>query len=347
MLCRRKNPFGGPQSVLYLSRWLTIKCDSVRGGLVEYLSKGKPMLRVLGILGAALLLFPTSASAMPASAADCAALGFDAAHIFVATDPGGERIRGTRDADCIVGSEGPDRIRGRGGNDIINGMGGDDRIRGNRGNDTIWGGAGSDTLRGGSGDDVIDGGADNDVVRGNRGNDSLNGGAGNDRVRGGGGADSLAGGGGDDRMWGGSGLDGCDGDGCTRRERWAARNGAPIPFTYLVSFINDHSDATALGGATLRGNIYAFIDDPNGLIDKVEFFLDPTRDADGNIASRPVFTDHDGRYFDLCGSRNETIAAAFPTDRFGGGNGMHEFLVRLHYFGGASRTVSASGYIAN
>jgi Ca2+-binding RTX toxin-like protein len=64
-------------------------------------------------------------------------------------------IRGTINADQLVGTPGADVICGLGGNDSIQGLGGNDKIDGGAGNDLITGGAGTDTLLGGNGNDTI------------------------------------------------------------------------------------------------------------------------------------------------------------------------------------------------
>ncbi|GMM91790.1 beta strand repeat-containing protein [Qipengyuania sp. MTN3-11] len=63
-------------------------------------------------------------------------------------------IRGSDNADTLVGSADADTITGNGGNDLLYGLAGDDTIFGNAGNDTLVGGAGTDALAGGAGDDV-------------------------------------------------------------------------------------------------------------------------------------------------------------------------------------------------
>ncbi|UVI40870.1 beta strand repeat-containing protein [Qipengyuania spongiae] len=63
-------------------------------------------------------------------------------------------IRGSNEADTLVGTDQADTITGNGGNDSLYGLGGNDTIFGNAGNDTLVGGAGADALDGGAGDDV-------------------------------------------------------------------------------------------------------------------------------------------------------------------------------------------------
>ncbi len=94
-----------------------------------------------------------------------------------------QTLRGTKQADSLLGSIAGDRI---------NGKGGDDQLKGRAGDDCIRGGGGADDLRGGAMDDRLNGG---------RGADSLKGGGGNDNVRDrSGGEDRVGGGGGDDRL---------------------------------------------------------------------------------------------------------------------------------------------------
>jgi Tol biopolymer transport system component len=81
-------------------------------------------------------------------------------------------IRGTINADYLVGTPGPDVICGLAGNDLIIGLGGNDRIEGGAGDDTMNGGPGHDVLFGGAGNDwfnVKDGAKD--VVSGGPGAD--------------------------------------------------------------------------------------------------------------------------------------------------------------------------------
>ena len=102
-------------------------------------------------------------------------------------------IKGTANADTLLGTTLQDLMLGLGGNDSLDGNDGDDDIQGSGGNDSLFGGAGNDLLSGGSGDDMLFDGA---------GNDTVNGGAGDDFV--------MAGDGGDDLFMGGSGADTID-----------------------------------------------------------------------------------------------------------------------------------------
>ena len=120
---------------------------------------------------------------------------------------GGERLRGSREADVILALGGSDVLQGRRGSDDLLGGDGDDRLHGGRGVDRIEAGPGDDALRGGRGSDALDGGAGDDVLRGGRGHDRLVGGSGDDRMSGGKGRDVIEWGEGHDRAKGGSGAD--------------------------------------------------------------------------------------------------------------------------------------------
>jgi Tol biopolymer transport system component len=82
-------------------------------------------------------------------------------------------IRGTINADHLIGTRGADVICGLGGDDTIQGLGGNDVLLGGAGDDWIDGGSGMDRLAGGSGDDVLqahDGARD--IVDGGPGRDA-------------------------------------------------------------------------------------------------------------------------------------------------------------------------------
>lgn len=117
------------------------------------------------------------------------------------------KLKGTKGADVIVGTDGADTIEGNNGDDVICGLGGNDTLRGNNDNDIIDGGAGNDKVDGGNGNDTLYGGEGDDRVEGNDGNDTLYGDAGKDRLEGGNGNDSLTGGADADRFSGGPGTD--------------------------------------------------------------------------------------------------------------------------------------------
>jgi Ca2+-binding RTX toxin-like protein len=117
------------------------------------------------------------------------------------------RLRGTPNADNLVGQSGNDSIIGLDSNDSVSGAGGDDRLFGNEGNDQLSGGLGEDEIVGGRGDDTLTGGTGNDELCGGSGNDRLWGEAGDDILLGGSGDDQLVGSAGNDTLIGSSGRD--------------------------------------------------------------------------------------------------------------------------------------------
>jgi RTX calcium-binding nonapeptide repeat (4 copies)/Cysteine-rich secretory protein family len=117
------------------------------------------------------------------------------------------RLRGTPNADNLVGQSGNDSIIGLDSNDSVSGAGGDDRLFGNEGNDQLSGGLGDDEIVGGRGDDTLTGGTGNDQLCGGSGNDRLWGEAGDDILLGGSGDDQLVGSAGNDTLIGSSGND--------------------------------------------------------------------------------------------------------------------------------------------
>ncbi len=111
-----------------------------------------------------------------------------------------QTIRGTRNADRLIGTPGDDSIFGRGGADRIYGMAGNDYVDGDQGNDRLHGGAGDDVIAGRKGNDTIWGDAGNDRITGDRGRDRIFGGAGNDTIFGNLDPDEIDGGSGNDRI---------------------------------------------------------------------------------------------------------------------------------------------------
>lgn len=109
-------------------------------------------------------------------------------HLIVAK-PGQHDIRGTDQADLIVGTPG------------------DDTIHAGKGDDVVCAGAGVDTVHGEEGNDYIDGGSDNDKLFGDAGNDILHGRGGGDEIHGGDGDDQVFGDILDDKLWGDDGDD--------------------------------------------------------------------------------------------------------------------------------------------
>jgi Ca2+-binding RTX toxin-like protein len=75
---------------------------------------------------------------------------------------GGLNIKGTREDDRLLGSNGADKIATKNGDDFVYGLAGDDIITGGRGADTLDGGLGADLL---TGDRPGNGGLGNDVFR--------------------------------------------------------------------------------------------------------------------------------------------------------------------------------------
>ena len=84
-------------------------------------------------------------------------------------------VKGTEEADTIIGFSGADSMEGFGSDDTLYGRGGDDTITsgdgadalfGEDGNDVLSAGDGADRLQGGKGDDTLDGGSGNDMLFG-------------------------------------------------------------------------------------------------------------------------------------------------------------------------------------
>ena len=73
-----------------------------------------------------------------------------------------EVVRGTTEADSLVGDEGRNKFVGGGGEDVI-------RLRG--GDDSAFGGRGGDNLLGRRGNDFLDGGDGRDRLAGDEGTD--------------------------------------------------------------------------------------------------------------------------------------------------------------------------------
>ena len=75
-------------------------------------------------------------------------------------------LRGTPNADRLVGTAASEIISGLGDNDVIIGGGGNDLIDGGDGNDVIIAGSGNDVINGGAGSDQISAGDGNDTLDG-------------------------------------------------------------------------------------------------------------------------------------------------------------------------------------
>lgn len=129
-----------------------------------------------------------------------------------ANDNGSAALKGTGDADYIIGREGNDELLGFGGDDLLSGGAGNDTAKGGTGYDKLHGGVGQDDLSGEGGNDRLWGGAGDDTLSGSVGNDTLDGGTGADKLYAGGGNDRAFGGDGNDLLRGGGGLDWLWGD---------------------------------------------------------------------------------------------------------------------------------------
>src|SRR5918992_4716818 len=118
--------------------------------------------------------------------------------------PGPNTLRGTNEADNLVGN---------GGNDVLYALGGMDNLLGGEGKDWVLGGerrpqGGDKKLVGGPSNDGGQSGLGSDTVLGSSGNDLVTGASGSDRaVVGGEGRDLIDGGPGSDRMLGEGGGD--------------------------------------------------------------------------------------------------------------------------------------------
>jgi Ca2+-binding RTX toxin-like protein len=73
-------------------------------------------------------------------------------------------VKGTPEADHLVGTDKAENFIPYNGNDIVEAKGGNDTVHHSYGDDTIYGGSGNDTLRGGFGKDEIWGGPGNDLI---------------------------------------------------------------------------------------------------------------------------------------------------------------------------------------
>ncbi len=121
-------------------------------------------------------------------------------------DDGANRLRGSAEADWMVGGGGSDVLRGGAGDDTI--FGGDEggaALRGDAGDaleaplfddgkefaERLFGGAGDDVLVGGSGEEFLSGGSGDDTIRGGDGDDLIIGGRGIDVSTGGDGEDQF------------------------------------------------------------------------------------------------------------------------------------------------------------
>ena len=116
-------------------------------------------------------------------------------------------IRGTRNADVLVGTDHRDLVLAFAGDDQISTGGARDIVFAGRGNDSVDGGQGFDRLFGGPDNDTLIAGDGGSVIWGGAGNDSITGGTGRNRLHGGQGDDTVTGGPLRDHLWGGFGVD--------------------------------------------------------------------------------------------------------------------------------------------
>jgi len=131
-----------------------------------------------------------------------------------------EDVRGSAQADELIGNVLRNQLFGNGGDDYLDGWDANDTLDGGLGDDVVWGGLGDDSisdpgginyLRGEEGNDRIVGGSGFDDINGNMGDDTASGGLGEDWVVGGKDNDSLSGGEAFDLVYGNLGADTCDG----------------------------------------------------------------------------------------------------------------------------------------
>ena len=98
-------------------------------------------------------------------------------------------IRGTEDADRIIGSRGDDRIAALAGDDKVLALPGNDKVRAGDGNDKVSGSGGDDLISAGTGDDRVRAGDGQDTVKARGGADVISGGDGRDLLTASAGAD--------------------------------------------------------------------------------------------------------------------------------------------------------------
>lgn len=84
-----------------------------------------------------------------------------------------ENVRGSDEADTLVGSASKNLLQGGNGNDVLSGLDGDDTLYGQENDDQLKGGIGSDLLYGGAGRDTLNGEAGNDRLFGEAGDDTI------------------------------------------------------------------------------------------------------------------------------------------------------------------------------
>ena len=116
-------------------------------------------------------------------------------------------IRGTRNADVLIGTDSRDLVLAFAGDDQVSPGGGGDIVYAGRGNDSVDGGFGFDRIFGGPDNDTIVAGDGGSIVWGGAGNDTITGGTGRNWLHGGLGDDTVTGGPLRDRLWVGAGVD--------------------------------------------------------------------------------------------------------------------------------------------
>ncbi|WP_152448485.1 MULTISPECIES: calcium-binding protein [unclassified Roseivivax] len=85
---------------------------------------------------------------------------------FTIDDRGFGALRGTNEADFILGLDGADQLLGRDGDDLMSGGADNDLLLGGDGDDKLDGGTGIDTVVGGDGEDLLTSLADGDLLIG-------------------------------------------------------------------------------------------------------------------------------------------------------------------------------------
>ena len=100
-----------------------------------------------------------------------------------------------------------------------------------------------------------------------------------------------------------------------------------------VSTSPDRSNPDALDGATIEGNIYAFVE-PLTDIKKVEFFIDGVLHQTENYAP-----------YDLSGSAGSGLASPFDTGKLS--KGPHTFSARITKTEGSRETITADVSVEN
>jgi hypothetical protein len=114
--------------------------------------------------------------------------------------------------------------------------------------------------------------------------------------------------------------------------------GAAGSYTLLVSSSSNRSNAAALGGATVSGNIFAFTSPDTSDITRVRFWLDnPT------MAGSPRRTENTAPY-DFAGG---SVSTATPFDTRTIANGTHTITAAVDLAGGTTSVASATFTVQN